>query len=96
MGTLSIKLTIASRSYPLNIDRKDEETVRKAAKLIEKNLKEYEQNFSVRDKQDLLAMCALHFANQIVSEEGMLGAVDNNIAEKLVELDLHAGHLINE
>ena len=93
MGNLSIKLTIANRVYPLSIDRKEEENVRKAAKLIEKNLKEYEENYSVRDKQDLLAMCSLQFANQVVSGEGMMGADDNNIAERLVELDQYVGHL---
>lgn len=61
---LSIKVTIANRQYPLRIARNEEEAIRKAAKTINERIKEYEQNYSVRDSQDLLAMCALQFANE--------------------------------
>ena len=87
MGELSIKLTIANRVYPLSIKRQEEENVRKATKLIEDSIKDYEENYSVRDKQDLLAMCALQFANQVVSDEGKFVLDDNNIEEKLGALD---------
>ena len=68
-GELSIKVVIANRTYPLIIKQEEEEGVRKAAKLIEKRMKELEENYSVKDKQDLLAMCALQFANQAGNEE---------------------------
>ena len=87
MGELSIKLTIANRVYPLSIKRAEEENVRKAAKLIEDSVKDYEENFSVRDKQDLLAMCALQFANQVVADEGKIVIDDNSLEEKLAALD---------
>jgi len=87
MGDLSIKLTIANRIYPLSINREDEAGVRKAAKLIEENIKDYEENYSVRDKQDLLAMCALQFANQAVNNEDKVVIEDNGIVEKLTGLD---------
>jgi cell division protein ZapA len=35
---LSIKITIADRSYPLTIKREEEEGVRKAAKMISDNV----------------------------------------------------------
>ena len=56
---LKIKLSIADRVYPLTIDPKQEEGLRKAAKNIENLAKKFEQNYAVRDKQDVLAMCAL-------------------------------------
>jgi len=87
MGDLSIKLTIANRVYPLSISRKDEELVRKAAKMIEESIREYEQNYSVRDQQDLLAMATLQFANQVVKNEGKTIIEDNSLEEKLIALD---------
>jgi len=87
MGELSIKLTIANRVYPLSIKRSDEENVRKATKLIESSIRDYEENYSVRDKQDLLAMCALQFANQVVSDEGRFVSEDNSMEERLIDLD---------
>ncbi|MEM9142158.1 MAG: cell division protein ZapA, partial [Bacteroidota bacterium] len=62
---LKIKLSIADRVYPLTIDPSQEEGLRKAAKSIEQLAKRFEQNYAVRDKQDVLAMCALQFASKI-------------------------------
>ncbi|PHN93242.1 cell division protein ZapA [Maribacter sp. 6B07] len=62
---LKIKLSIADRVYPLTIDPSQEEGLRKAAKNIEQLVKKFEQNYAVRDKQDVLAMCALQFASKI-------------------------------
>lgn len=61
---LKIKLSIADRVYPLNINPSQEEGLRKATKKIEEAIKLFEQNYAVRDKQDVLAMCALQFATQ--------------------------------
>ena len=61
---LKIKISIADRVYPLTIQPSQEEGLRKAAKKIEGMIKQFEQNYAVRDKQDVLAMCALQFAAQ--------------------------------
>jgi len=61
---LKIKLSIADRVYPMTVLPEEEEGLRIAAKKIDKLLKHYEQNYAVRDKQDVLAMCALQFASQ--------------------------------
>jgi cell division protein ZapA len=65
MEKLKIKLSIADRVYPLTIDPSQEEGLRKAAKNIDLLAKKFEQNYAVRDKQDVLAMCALQFASKI-------------------------------
>ena len=59
---LKIKISIADRVYPLTINPRQEEGLRKAAKKIEAMIKQFEQSYAVRDKQDVLAMCALQFA----------------------------------
>lgn len=62
---LKIKISLADRVYPLTIRRDEEENIRKAAKSIEAILQKYEDGYAVRDKQDLLAMCALQLASRI-------------------------------
>ena len=84
---LKIKLSIADRVYPLTIRPEQEEGLRKAAKKIEGMIKQFEQSYAVRDKQDVLAMCALQFAAQteqkdINSKSEILAAED-----KLRQLD---------
>ncbi|WP_438962845.1 cell division protein ZapA [Nonlabens sp.] len=59
---LKIKISVADRVYPLTIDPSREEGLRKAAKNIEAMIKQLESSYAVRDKQDVLAMCALQFA----------------------------------
>lgn len=84
---LKIKLSIADRVYPLTIQAEQEEGLRKAAKKIEAMIKQFEQSYAVRDKQDVLAMCALQFAAQ--TEQKSLDK-DNQVElaeEKLRSLD---------
>jgi cell division protein ZapA len=63
-NTLKIKVNIASRTYPLTIKREEEEDIRKAVKQINEAVKRFEERYAVKDKQDVLAMCALQIATQ--------------------------------
>jgi cell division protein ZapA len=82
---LKIKLSIANRVYPLTIDATQEEGLRKAAKNIEIMIKQFEQSYSVRDKQDVLAMCALQFASQVEQK-----TIDKEVHKEVVEEKLEA------
>ena len=62
---IKIKLNIGDRIYPLTIQRSQEFYFREAAKIIEKTIKNLEENYSVRDKQDLLAMCCIQLQQKI-------------------------------
>ncbi|HLW30764.1 MAG TPA: cell division protein ZapA [Aequorivita sp.] len=66
---LKIKISIADRIYPLTINPLQEEGLRLASKKIEEMIKKFEQSYAVRDKQDVLAMCALQFAAQVEQKE---------------------------
>jgi len=70
---LKIKISIANRVYPLTINPSQEEGLRKAAKKIEAMIGQFEQSYSVRDKQDVLAMCALQFAAQVEQKNNRQG-----------------------
>ncbi len=58
MDTLSIKLRIADRDYPLKVAYEEEEHIRKTARILNEKIKEYRESFGIEDKQDLLAMVA--------------------------------------
>ncbi len=61
---LSININIADRLYPLRIDRKEEENIRKAAKIINDKVAQYKQKYISKDLQDCLAMATLQFVIQ--------------------------------
>ncbi|GAA4042741.1 cell division protein ZapA [Flavobacterium chungnamense] len=71
---LKIKISIADRVYPLTVNMQQEEAMRSASKKIDLMIKQFEENYAVRDKQDVLAMCALQFASQLEQKK-----VDNAI-----------------
>ncbi|HEX8562631.1 MAG TPA: cell division protein ZapA [Flavobacterium sp.] len=74
---LKIKLSIADRIYPLTVNMSQEEGLRSASKKIDVMIKQFEENYAVRDKQDVLAMCALQFASQLEQKQ-----IDNSIDGK--------------
>ncbi len=84
---LKIKLSIANRVYPLTINPSQEEGLRKATKKIESMIGQFEQNYSVRDKQDVLAMCALQFAAQVEQKTIDKEYVNEEVQEKLEALN---------
>lgn len=66
---LKIKISIADRVYPMTVDPSQEEGLRSASKKIDVMIKQFEENYAVRDKQDVLAMCALQFASQVEQKQ---------------------------
>ena len=83
---LKIKLTIADRVYPLSVAPEQEEALRSSAKKIEAMIKQLEQNYAVRDKQDVLAMCALQYATQLEQtqlDERESSAIDSQTIAQL-------------
>ncbi|MFN2262062.1 MAG: cell division protein ZapA [Psychroflexus sp.] len=84
---LKIKLSIADRVYPLTIRPSQEEGLRKAAKRINEVIKKFEQDYAVRDKQDVLAMSALQFAAEIEQNQLSSESEINQVEMKLEALD---------
>ena len=87
MGEISIKITISDRIYPLKVNVEEEEIVRRAAKIINERIKDYQENYAVRDKQDLLSMAVLHYATAVLRTEHKVQHQDTAVADKVEELD---------
>ena len=88
---LKIKLSVANRVYPLTISPSQEEALRLAAQQINNLIKKFEQNYSVQDKQDALAMCALQIASskkqESLDEKNILNDVEVKISELIKSFD---------
>lgn len=89
---LKIKLTIADRVYPMTITADQEASLRASAKKIDAMIRQLEENYAVRDKQDVLAMCALQYAAQLEKQSGSREAEGSDLIKinEFIELiDLH-------
>ena len=87
MDKLSIKLNIANRFYPMKIERSSEESIRNAVKKIDDRLKFYEDNYEIRDKQDLLAMCLIEYASKFETVNNKNIVEDDSLTDRLLKLD---------
>ncbi|MBE8715354.1 cell division protein ZapA [Sphingobacterium hungaricum] len=87
MGDISIKINIADRVYPLRVEAEEEEVIRHAAKLINEKIKELQENYAVRDKQDLLSMCVLQYATGMIKAEKGAKSQDAGLEQSIHELD---------
>ena len=84
---LKIKLSIADRIYPMTVNMSQEEGMRIASKKIDTMIKQFEQNYAVRDKQDVLAMCALQFASQLEQKQIVNSIDGTETIEKLKNIN---------
>jgi cell division protein ZapA len=86
---LSIKVNVADRYYPLKIERKDEEKIRKAARLINEKVLQYKQRYLDKDVQDFLAMAALQFVTRVIEMEDKFDTqpLENRLQELNEELE---------
>ena len=85
--SLSIKIKIANRTYPMTINRESEESVRSSVKKIAERIKFYETNYAISDRQDLLAMCLIEVASRLESLD-----LEANNDNKDIELKLENIH----
>lgn len=93
---LNIKISIADRVYPLSIESSQEEALRSASKKIDKMIKQFEQSYAVRDKQDVLAMCSLQFASQTEQKSIDTTEDQENSLKRLQNLDRKLSELLTK
>ena len=81
MEKLNIKISLANRLYPMNVDSSEERIIRLSTSKIEKILKNLKERYSVKDDQDLLAMCAL----QLCVKLEKIGFKKSTTQQKIIE-----------
>lgn len=88
MGKLSLKVVVAGRTYPLTVNQGEEAKVTKAAEDINRAIQMLQDNYAVKDMQDLLAMTALQLATKSTntSTAGHAAPDYSSIEGKLEEL----------
>jgi cell division protein ZapA len=56
MNSLSIKIKIDNREYPIKVTAEEEERLRIAGKAINAEIEQFKNQFGIEDKQDILSM----------------------------------------
>lgn len=88
MEEITINVVVADRSYPITIERKEEEYIRQAVKDINDKIKDYAKIYAFKDKQDLLAMAALQISTENTGSKNSLGNLNRNIQKEVEGLEV--------
>ncbi len=83
-----INVVIGGRSYPLHVSSTlEEQGTRKAAEKINQLIVNFEKNYAVSDKQDVLAMSALQFAAKLEIQKLLEKQNEDKASNKLQQMN---------
>ena len=94
MGKVSLKVTIAGRTYPLNINEKEKDSVLAAVSDINRSIEKLKKSYAVKDPQDLIAMTALQLVMKNDSNKG--GNMSNSSSEEMDSIEKALADLSNK
>src|SRR5258706_13080255 len=89
MSEQTINISIANRNYPLLVKNEDErKNLLQAAEPVNERIRQYEKDYAVIDRQDLLAMTALHIAAELqTSRRHGKNNINIDVRRRIGELD---------
>ena len=87
MEKLNIKISIANRLYPMSIANSEEKIIRLSAFKIEKMLKILKEKYSVKDDQDLLAMCALQLCVKLEKSDVNKKEMEAKVIDNIIDIN---------
>ena len=87
MAELSIKIRIGNREYPMRVKAEDEERIRRAGKLLNEKIKNYQNQFGIDDTQDLVAMVAFDCLVEKLKREESSDASDDFALREITKLN---------
>ena len=89
MEKIALKITIAGRTYPINVLESEKENVLKAAEDINRAVDMLGKNYAVKDLQDLLAMSSLQLLSRSVNTKKEVVPADYSSVENALEQLVH-------
>ncbi len=87
MSETSINVEIAGGLYPVKINSADEGKLREVVTIINTKIAEFERNYAIKDKKDLLAMVTLQLVSQYYKEAQSSSQEANNLKAMLADVE---------
>lgn len=99
MSEVSIKVEIAGSVFPLKINAEDEQNIKEAVNLINTKIAEFERNYAIKDKKDVLGMVMLQLVSQLYKQartaEKELSSLKTLFADVEEMLQVHVQNINN-
>jgi cell division protein ZapA len=87
MNSLSIKIKIDNREYPIKVTPEEEQRLRQAGKAINAEIEQFKSQFGLEDKQDLLSMVLFKTYVERLEVEELLVKQSNEFDRQLGKID---------
>jgi len=94
MEKLNIKISLANRLYPMNVNGSEEKVIRLSAAKIEKIIKKLKERYSVKDDQDLLAMCALQLCVKLEKLASNTKMVEKEVIDNISDIQKNISNMM--
>lgn len=86
MATLSIKIRIGDKDYPMKVEESEEETLRLAGRMLNEKLKTFKEQYNIEDRQDLMAMVAFDSIVNKIKNQAEKSTTNNEVVDKITYL----------
>lgn len=68
MSEINIKVEVAGSVYPLKVNETDEQNIKEAVELINSKIVEFEKNYAIKDKKEVMGMVMLQLVSQLYKQ----------------------------
>ncbi len=68
MSEVNIKVEVAGSVYPLKVNAEDEQNIKEAVDLINNKIAEFEKNYAIKDKKEVMGMVMLQLVAQLYKQ----------------------------
>jgi len=87
MSEINIKVEIAGSVFPLKVDAEDEENIKEAVNLINTKITEFEKNYAIKDKKDVLGMVMLQLVSQLYKQANTAEKELSNLKKLFIDVE---------
>jgi cell division protein ZapA len=87
MSVINIKVEIAGSVFPLKVDAEDEKNIKEAVNLINTKIAEFEKNYAIKDKKDVLGMVMLQLVAQLYKQANTAEREVSNLKKLFVDVE---------
>ena len=87
MSEVNIKVEIAGSVFPLKVNAEDEQNIKEAVDLINNKIAEFEKNYAIKDKKDVLGMVMLQLVAQLYKQANTAEKELSNLKELFSDVE---------
>lgn len=87
MSDTSVTITIAGINLQLKVNAADHDMVEQASSFINEHISEFEKNYPVKDKRDVLAMVSLQMVTELLKNKQQQASEIHRLQTLLDELN---------